>query len=456
MPLAFLLVFCLVIGSGALYGAYLFLTTPVLAGGPSIAGLSLSVVMAGFLVAFAVGSLTFSVIVLGEALDQPTGAIFTDEGAQERTAWRRRRMVRWEDARLLEVGLENNQYRQYILYGANGAFARWMDYLPTGAIGATSLVRTSWHMPDSGSNEDMSRRLREALALVAARVGLAPRTFVGGLKEKTTTTEPRRSIGGLLFIVVFLLILLSVGAFILGLLAIPLLAGLYLIIQQPLPFLSLLSGGTLALGGALILVWIPVDILWRLLPSRAASDGEPATLPDELFPASTRAYSLVIRQTLRDAILSFIIPLLLTIGGVLVLSGLLLQPPTSAQHGLDLYAVVGAVISGIFGAIILIFRFGYGLRSVTIIQATAQGLRAQHPRHTLDLPWEAVETLKLSKASDSPRVYSVSGDTGKIAIAWRADMARVNNLDGAVPLSAIELAALIERRTGITLNEESG
>jgi hypothetical protein len=89
MPLAFLLVFCLVIGSGALYGAYLFLTTPVLAGGPSIAGLSLSVVMAGFLVAFAVGSLTFSVIVLGEALDQPTGAIFTDEGAQERTAWRR-------------------------------------------------------------------------------------------------------------------------------------------------------------------------------------------------------------------------------------------------------------------------------------------------------------------------------------------------------------------------------
>ena len=189
-------------------------------------------------------------------------------------------MVRWEDARLLEVGLENNQYRQYSIYAANGAFARWMDYLPTGAIGATSLERTSWYMPDSGSNEDMSRRLREALALVAARVGLAPPTFVGGLKEKTTTTEPRTvPIGGLLFIVVFLLILLSVGAFILGLLAIPLLAGLYLIIQQPLPFLSLLSGGTLALGGALILVWIPVDILWRLLPSRAASDGEPATLP---------------------------------------------------------------------------------------------------------------------------------------------------------------------------------
>src|SRR5262249_13289261 len=146
---------------------------------------------------------------------------------------------RWEDVRLLEVGLIQNQFRQYILYSADGAFARWIDYLPTGVIGASSLVRTSSHMPDSGSIEEMSRRLREALALVAARTGLAPRTFLDGLSEKpkkeAPQTAPQRRTSGLLpAIAVLIFFALPFAALFLGVLAIPLLTGLYFLIQQPM------------------------------------------------------------------------------------------------------------------------------------------------------------------------------------------------------------------------------
>jgi hypothetical protein len=263
--------------------------------------------------------------------------------------------------------------------------------------------------------------------------------------------------GFLLGIAALLLFVLPFAVLFLGFLAVPLLTGLYFLIQQPLgsPTSSILCGGTLTLAGALILGWILVQTVWRLIPHRAPSAIASFTLPDDLFSTPAHTYSLVIRQSWRDAILSFTIPLLLSVGGALALIGMFSQQPPPSIHGPDVYAMSGAMLSGLAGVITLIFRLGYGVRSVTTIQATAQGLRAQHPWHTLDLPWEAVETLKLSKASDRPRVYSVSGDTGKIAIAWRADTPRINDLDGAVPLSAGELAALIERRTGITLKEET-
>ncbi|HEX3269954.1 MAG TPA: hypothetical protein VHR15_04835, partial [Ktedonobacterales bacterium] len=110
------------------------------------------------------------------ALRLRTGATFTNVGIQERSPWGLRRFLRWEDARLFEVEAIQTLNRRYTLYGLHGAVS-WRDEIPAYDSEAVQQRDHENYIPDGIAPEEMSRRLRAALGLVAARTGLAPRTL---------------------------------------------------------------------------------------------------------------------------------------------------------------------------------------------------------------------------------------------------------------------------------------
>ena len=119
------------------------------------------------------------------ALRLRAGATFTNAGVQERSPWGVRRFLRWEDARLFEVEAIQTLNRRYTLYGPHGAVS-WRDEIPAYDSEAVQQRDHENYVPDGIAPEEMSRRLRAALGLVAARTGLAPRTL-------SPTLQPRAS-----------------------------------------------------------------------------------------------------------------------------------------------------------------------------------------------------------------------------------------------------------------------
>ena len=119
------------------------------------------------------------------ALRLRAGATFTNAGVQERSPWGMRRFLRWEDARLFEVEAIQTLNRRYTLYGPHGAVS-WRDEIPAYDSEAVQQRDHENYVPDGIAPEEMSRRLRAALGLVAARTGLAPRTL-------SPTLQPRAS-----------------------------------------------------------------------------------------------------------------------------------------------------------------------------------------------------------------------------------------------------------------------
>jgi len=100
----------------------------------------------------------------------PFGITVDEEGIEERTPFGDRHLVRWEDARLLEVRLikeENFEIGyQYILYSQRDA-VKW----------SIVVFPREYLVPDGMSRGEMESRSCQVLYLIMARCGLLPRTF---------------------------------------------------------------------------------------------------------------------------------------------------------------------------------------------------------------------------------------------------------------------------------------
>jgi hypothetical protein len=109
----------------------------------------------------------------------PFGITADEEGIEERTPFGERHVVRWEDARLLEVRSikeENSEIGyQYILYSQRDAVKWSIDF----RFPRTDIV------PDGMRRDEMESRGRQVLYLIAARCGLLPRTFDRKLQAAT-------------------------------------------------------------------------------------------------------------------------------------------------------------------------------------------------------------------------------------------------------------------------------
>jgi hypothetical protein len=98
-------------------------------------------------------------ILLPAKRGKPHGVMTSDEGITSQPQVGRRRFIRWDDMRLLEVADSS-----FSLYGRD-ATIQWYN------TGPNNWVETGT------TDEEFSRRHQMLLALIAVRAGLVPRTF---------------------------------------------------------------------------------------------------------------------------------------------------------------------------------------------------------------------------------------------------------------------------------------
>jgi hypothetical protein len=383
--------------------------------------------------------------------------IFSADGIQAYPRFGRRRTLRWEEARLLEALYAPFPVRQYILYGPRGRFVRWTDYLPSGA----NFMQRSALTPDGITQEEMAVRLESALATVIARTGLTPRTLDPRLQEPTPAPKQGllRRIGMIIAATVAIVFLAPIFIALLGF---PLGLGVYALIQQPFsgPLFNLASGAALASGGALLVLWLLVELVYTLVQSRVASAK---TLPgQELldFTDVHQEYELVLPQPWRQAAFSFLILLLLVCGCAI---GVIGQVMSSQAPGGDVSAssdtspiMLPIVFLGFISAALLLARLRDGVRTIKRIRADAMGLHFSHARIAYDLQWEQIDALHVRVAKGRPISYSARAEMARKSIEWSATARAGKPSAGNAPITAATLAALIEQRTGIAPMQVDG
>jgi hypothetical protein len=99
---------------------------------------------------------------------RPYGVVASSDGLWYCPRGGKKRLLRWEEARLLEVG--NKSYREYKLYSRN-ALAQWRELPPSSLVTLGLTKQEFWE------------RHQALLNLIAARTHLLPRTFDKKLAE---------------------------------------------------------------------------------------------------------------------------------------------------------------------------------------------------------------------------------------------------------------------------------
>jgi hypothetical protein len=407
------------------------------------------------------------------ALRLRAGATFTTTGVQERSPWGMRRFLRWEDARLFEVEAIQTLNRRYTIYGPRGAVS-WRDEIPAYDSEAVQQRDHENYVPDRIAPEEMSRRLRAALGLVAARTGLAPRTLSPTLQPRASSARAARAKAP--FPRLGRLRLPATGPFgsallssmILPLFFLPAALGVAFVYWRPShsPTVNILSAMGLVAASEILLVALALSLSGVLVRKRAGRSGEREESPDL---ADGARYVMPLPGSYLSRSWSVALGLLLLIGGIpgIILLCLLVAEylsilffPTRVQALLASFpptpgAFIVAALSFCAAAI------GLGLAFIALssnkpwrkqVQASADGLRVENGAITRTLPWDAIETLTLITVGPTPKTYLVTGDTGKISLSWPAQPdTRLGSAapKGAALLAPDALAALIEQQPGV-------
>jgi hypothetical protein len=114
---------------------------------------------------------------LPAALARPTGVVLNTDGILWRTEWGRR---------LFEASLRRLSDRRYILYGRR-SYVRIEDF--TSILAMRGANSQQIYEPDGISQDEMTRRLSEALDVIAAHTGLPQRTPYISLRRAERLTR---------------------------------------------------------------------------------------------------------------------------------------------------------------------------------------------------------------------------------------------------------------------------
>jgi hypothetical protein len=407
------------------------------------------------------------------ALRLRMGVIFTGDGVKERTRWGWRRFLRWEDARLFEVEAFQTLNRRYTLYGPHGA-VMWRDEIPAYDSEAVQQRDHENYVPDGISTEEMSRRLRAALHLVAARTGLAPRTLSPTLQARASATKPKSlslTLGRLRLRPVGPLGRALLAGLVMPLFFLPAALGVAFVWWQPTGSrtVNFLSGLGLVAASEILLVALALSLSNVSTIRRGGRIEQSGATPDPPDLSDGARYVMPLQGSYLNRPLSVAFGLLLLIGGI---PGIILLCLLVAEYVSILFfpSRVQALIAsfpgsaGAFIAAALSFcaaAIGLGLAYIALsterpwrkqAQVSVDGIRIENGTITRTLPWDAVETLTLITVGPTPQTYLVTGDTGKISLSWPAQPD--TRLGSAPPKDALVLApdglaALIERQPGV-------
>jgi hypothetical protein len=404
------------------------------------------------------------------ALRLRTGVTFTSKGVKQRTRWGLKRFLRWEDANLFEVESIQTLNRRYTLYGLHGAVS-WCDEIPAYDSEAVQQRDHENYVPDGVSPEEMSRRLRASLHLVAARTGLAPRTLSASLQVGASPTKlksPPLILGRLRLRPVGPLGATFLAGLVVPLFFLPAALGVAFIWWQPTNSrtVNVLSGLGLVAASEILLVALALSLSNVTINRRGARIEQSGATPDL---ADGARYVMPLPGSYLNRPLSVVLGLLLLIGGI---PGIILLCLLVAEYLSILFfpSRVTALIAsfphtpGAFVVAALSFcaaAIGLGLAYIALsterpwrkqAQVSEDGIRIENGAITRTLPWEAIETLTLTTVGSTPKSYHVTGDTGKISLSWPARPdARLGSAPpkGALVLGPDALATLIERQPGV-------
>jgi hypothetical protein len=404
------------------------------------------------------------------ALRLRMGVTFTNDGVKERTHWGLRRFLRWEDVRLFEVEAFQTLNRRYILYGLHGAVS-WCDEIPAYDTEAVQQRDHENYVPDGISPEEMSRRLRAALHLVAARTDLAPRTLSPTLQARASASKsksPSPALDRLRLRPVGPLGRALLAGLVVPLFFLPAALGVAFVWWQPTSSrtVNFLSGLGLVAASEILLVALALSLSNVSTIRRGGRIEQSGMTPD--LADGTR-YVMPLQGSYLNRPLSVAFGLLLLIGGI---PGIILLCLLVAEYLSILFfpSRVQALIAsfpgsaGAFIAAALSFcaaAIGLGLAYIALstnkpwrrqAQVSEDGIRIENGTITRTLPWDAIETLTLITVGPTPKTYLVTGDTGKISLSWPAQPdTRLGSVPAkdAVVLAPDALAALIERQPGV-------
>ncbi|HEY7019931.1 MAG TPA: hypothetical protein VH349_02365, partial [Ktedonobacterales bacterium] len=251
------------------------------------------------------------------ALRLRTGATFTKAGVQERSPWGLRRFLRWEDARLFEVEAIQTLNRRYTLYSSHGAVS-WRDEIPAYDSEAVQQRDHENYVPDKIAPEEMSRRLRAALGLVAARTGLAPRTLSPTLQPRASSARakaPSMRMGRLRLPATGPLGSTLLSSMILPLFFLPAALGVAFVFWQPAhsPTVNILSAMGLVAASEILLVALALSLSGVVVLKRTGRPAEREESPDLADGAS---YVMPLPGSYLSRSWSVALGLLLLIGGI--------------------------------------------------------------------------------------------------------------------------------------------
>jgi len=355
-------------------------------------------------------------------------------------------VIRWEDARLLEVWtapMWGTPAQVNRLFGAGKAIIVWPQFGP-------HVKPPIGYEPDEITEDQLARRLQDILILIRHRTYLAPRSFDPELTDERMLTDASNMFTAFttFFIVAVFGVLPLIGA--------------SLIVLKPLtayPLANVYGALTLVLiGVGSITLFIRGQISRARRRQRFGSDSAPPSYA--LPPAPTNAnsiYTLCVTRPNRERLLSGLIGILGLLDGVVVF--LSFVAPGHAFHpgslGYNFETLLQTPLAIVTFASLYLLSFDTLRPAIALYGATSEGLAMRRNIRIMRIiRWRDIVYVATIRRAGVVTGFEAIATNGE-RISWPAiapqSSTRHSARDRSAPVAPDELAALVVARTGLTL-----
>lgn len=351
----------------------------------------------------------------------------------------------WDEMRLLEVNTGDIHARRHFNLYAQGKRIGWTEYM-TG-FGAQ-------YVPMGATSSEMTLRQAALLGLIVARTGLAPRTLAKSLESKPTPTRTAKRSSNAAVLLVAALFLAGITA------------ADFLLPVTPLTWVNWGSAGSLVLATfCFVIAGLRTALARRRLPTHASPPSVGAPPLDALGVVYILSWRTPPLTRLLVILLGLCLAFNLIPGAwVLFLQFAPFQPGNQSQILSDgVFTFMGrfALAFALAGLGLVGLGLAYGgARAATVsIRADKDGLTTGSGQRQQLMAWSSVQDISWGSGPRGQFAYLVKSDMPTFQISWPSGSQVTSTIppsDGAMPIGADELAALVAARIGkpIRVREE--